>query len=197
MSGLRFTNPEKWLTPRFRKLSPDQKLLYEYICQNCDLAGFMILDVDRISFDTGIEMETIQKALEELNKEEISIQDGWVFVLDYIEGQKNVTKEGSLNPLNNAHKSIIKRLRENYGKFAKCLRTQKNLAPYEEHFRGSGKGNTTGKGNDNSKGNGIQSNTSTSKRVWKMKFDCHICKTSMGEECRFKGNCHFPNNLTR
>jgi hypothetical protein len=195
MSGLRFTNPEKWLTPRFRKLSPNQKLLYEYICQNCDLAGFMILDADRIHFDTGIETENIILDLEELNKEEISIQDECVFVIDYIEAQKNVTKEGTLNPLNNAHKNIIRKLKENYSKFENCLRTQNNLAPYEEHFRGSGKGNTIGKGNDSSNGNGTQGNTPISKRVWKMKFDCNVCKASKGEECKFKGDCHFPQHI--
>ena len=86
--------------------------------------------------------------IDNLSENEITISNGWLFILDFIEYQGN----GNLSPNNNAHKAIISSLSKNMIHFKECLRTQNNLAPYEGLIRGSskGKGNCLGKSNDKS-----------------------------------------------
>jgi len=145
--GKRRTNPERWITPRFRKLSPDGKLVYLYLLDNCDWAGFTPIDLERISFETGIEQEIIQSQLDNLNQEEIVIKNDWLFVLGFIKLQDNEP----LNPSNNAHKNILNKLKDNSIFMKGDLRFEKNIAPYKDLLRTTGKGN--GKGHL-SKGNG-------------------------------------------
>jgi len=76
--GKRYTNPERWSTPRFRKLSAMTKLLYLYLLDNCDWAGFLEIDSERIAFDTGISIDEVDHSLKDLNGEEIVINDGWL-----------------------------------------------------------------------------------------------------------------------
>ena len=154
MYGKRLTLPEKWATPRFRKLHPNVKVLLYYILDTCDWGGFLEIDTEAMHFYTQISENEIPQLLEELSQEEILINNGWLFVKDFIESQGN----SPLNPSNNAHKNIIAKLNDNIIHFQECLRTQKNLAPYEEHIRDSSKSNSKGicmgKGNSISNGNG-------------------------------------------
>jgi len=47
----RFTDSTKWASkPWFRKLSPNAKLLWLYICDTCDVAGVIDLDLEMASF---------------------------------------------------------------------------------------------------------------------------------------------------
>jgi RNA polymerase-binding transcription factor DksA len=142
MYGKRFTLPLKWITPRFRKLTPNQKVVLYYIYEHCDLAGFMEIDLEGIAFHTQVLIDEIQLILDELSKEEVIIQNGWLFVIDFLELQSNA----DLNPKNNAHKNIISKMNDNIIYFQECPRTQKILAPYKELLRNTGKSKGQGKG---------------------------------------------------
>ena len=198
MYGKRLTLPEKWATPRFRKLHPNVKVLLYYILDTCDWGGFLEIDTEPMHFYTQISENEIPQLLEELSQEEILINNGWLFVKDFIESQGN----SPLNPSNNAHKNIIAKLNDNIIHFQECLRTQKNLAPYEEHIRDSSKSNSKGicmgKGNSISISNGNSNDSfdedtsaiamienSKEKRIYINKgTPCIICNAKYGEQCQ-------------
>lgn len=54
----RFTETTKWDDPWFRKLSPKLKCLWQYICDRCDGAGVIDLDVELASFQIGTKIST-------------------------------------------------------------------------------------------------------------------------------------------
>ena len=147
-SHRRYAITQRWNSPLFRNLSPFEKCVYSYLWDNCDLAGFYEIDHSTIEHYNKIPSNEIESILENLSKNEITISNGWLFILDFIEYQGN----GNLSPNNNAHKAIISSLSKNMIHFKECLRTQNNLAPYEGLVRGSskGKGNCLGKSNDKS-----------------------------------------------
>jgi hypothetical protein len=161
-SHRRYAITQRWNSPLFRNLSPFEKCVYSYLWDNCDLAGFYEIDHSTIEHYNKIPSNEIESILENLSKNEITISNGWLFILDFIEYQGN----GNLSPNNNAHKAIISSLSKNMIHFKECLRTQNNLAPYEGLVRGSSKSNCLGKsisnGNDESKVLRIESNDSKS-----------------------------------
>lgn len=48
----RLTQTDKWRDPWFRKLPGEAKLLWYYLCENCDQAGVIELDLELASLDT-------------------------------------------------------------------------------------------------------------------------------------------------
>ena len=136
------------LNPIVKNHLLSKKCVYSYLWDNCDWAGFYEIDHSTIEHYTKIESNEIESILENLSENEITISNGWLFILDFIEYQGN----GNLSPNNNAHKAIISSLNKNMIHFKECLRTQNNLAPYEGLVRGSSKGksNCLGKSNDKS-----------------------------------------------
>jgi hypothetical protein len=50
----RFTNTDKWRDSWFSELTPYEKLLFIYFCDNCDIAGFCEINSRRIAFETGL-----------------------------------------------------------------------------------------------------------------------------------------------
>lgn len=75
----RFTDSGKWKKKWFRKLPSHMKLLWIYLCDNCDHAGIFEVDFERISFDMGVEfreesvaelIECFQDRIEEFNQGE-------------------------------------------------------------------------------------------------------------------------------
>lgn len=57
----RFTDSGKWKKKWFRKLPSEMKLLWIYLCDNCDHAGIFEVDFERISFDLGIEFNEYEE----------------------------------------------------------------------------------------------------------------------------------------
>lgn len=49
----RFTDTDKWRDPWFRRLSPEHKLAWDYICTNCDNAGVWVIDWDLFEYMSG------------------------------------------------------------------------------------------------------------------------------------------------
>lgn len=114
----RFTETEKWQKQNFRKLSPEAKLLFFYIVDNCDIAGFWNIDLDLASYFTGLELvdknsfenmrptRGIEGAFEELASRFI-VNENVLWVRNFSYYQNNLP----LTLSNNAHKGILKRIK--------------------------------------------------------------------------------------
>ena len=98
----RFTDTDKWKDPWFRSLNPNEKLLFDFLCDNCDLGGFYEVDIPMISFLTKLSEEEIKAAFKGLLRGYLGA-DGWIWIINFLKHQKNLP----LNPENNAHKHII------------------------------------------------------------------------------------------
>ena len=107
----RFTDTDIWKKQRwFRKLSPNHKLAFLYIKDQCDHAGIWNIDCTDLIEDLGIETFNIQKFTEDCNteydkisgnvtiKERIRLLDkGYLWVTGFIQFQYK-GKEGLVNP---------------------------------------------------------------------------------------------------
>jgi hypothetical protein len=62
----RFTDPAKWKEPWFRNLTAPQKLLWLYIVDECDNAGFFYYDPELFSLFTGMKQKDVETAFEGL-----------------------------------------------------------------------------------------------------------------------------------
>ncbi len=70
----RYTNTDKWVDNWFSELSPLSKLLFMYLCDQCDIAGFLEVNIKTIAFELGTDRKSIEKAFVELcpdDKQEI------------------------------------------------------------------------------------------------------------------------------
>lgn len=100
----RFTDSEKFRDIWYRKLSPTHKCFWEYLLSECDNAGIIEIDFESASFHIGAEVT--ENDLNIFSGRVIKLKDGKYFIPKFIEFQ-----QGELNPLNNAHKPIIERLK--------------------------------------------------------------------------------------
>jgi hypothetical protein len=64
----RVTKPEKWNDSFFLKLSPSEKLIFIYLYENCNDAGFFDVNFQKISTETRIAQEEISRAFKSLEK---------------------------------------------------------------------------------------------------------------------------------
>ena len=120
----RFTETCKWDDPWFRGLTGVQKLVFLYVIDRCNNAGFWEIDEDSMAFHTKLKPELISGAWQGLGRGLIRV-DGWVWVRRFLRHQKNET----LNIENNAHKQILKLLEEQSARFAKVDGFDEFLAP--------------------------------------------------------------------
>ena len=97
---IKFTNTKKWDDVWFSELTMEGKVMFVYLCDMCDIAGFLEINERLIRFHTGI--EDVRGAVASLSKSVI-YRDGYIWIMKYIKHQKNLP----LNPSNNAHKGII------------------------------------------------------------------------------------------
>ena len=98
--AVKFTNTKKWDDVWFSELTMEGKVMFVYLCDMCDIAGFLEINERLIRFHTGI--EDVRGAVTSLSKSVI-YRDGYIWIMKYIKHQKNLP----LNPNNNAHKGII------------------------------------------------------------------------------------------
>lgn len=103
----RFTDTDKWNDKWFFELKPNEKLLFIYLCENCDIAGFIETNFRKWSTDTNINNTTIIKgALKGLERGLIySGNNDILYIKNFLKHQKNYP----LNEKNKAHLGIIKR----------------------------------------------------------------------------------------
>lgn len=110
----RFTETDKWKDAWFRKLQPYEKLLFLYILDNCDNAGFLELDRFLASYQIGITEDEVQGAYKGLERAIEGASDGsdWVWVRNFLKHQKNE----ELNEKNPAHRQIISLIKAQNGR---------------------------------------------------------------------------------
>ena len=125
----RFSDTLKWQDEWFVDLSSIEKLLFLYLYDNCDIAGFFELSYRKISFDLGCKEAEVKGALKGLNKGVFLSDDGkCLLVKNFIKHQKNLP----LNPENKAHIGILKRVSLYIQKFSNVT------LDYQEGYLGIG-----------------------------------------------------------
>ena len=102
----RFTNTEKWKDSWFSNLKQIEMLLFIYLCENCDIAGFIEINYKRWASDLNSSESTIKESIKGLERGLIISNDGeCIYLKNFIKHQKNLP----LNKNNRAHMGIIKR----------------------------------------------------------------------------------------
>jgi len=106
----RFTDSDKWKDPWFRKLKPISKMMFLYLCDQCDNAGFWEIDLERASFDIGHSAKSLQTALEDL-RSRYDTDGKYIWIRKFIEFQGNYPFKENVQ----AHKGIIRLLTARVG----------------------------------------------------------------------------------
>lgn len=97
----RFTDSEKWKKTWFRKLSPEFKCLWVYICDNCNIAGIWDVDFETASYFIGIEIDPLEaKTAFKKQYRELNCGGKWLIV-DFIPFQYGVLKDNQ-----NFHRAV-------------------------------------------------------------------------------------------
>lgn len=101
----RYSDTEKWTDPWFRGLSSDEKLMFHYLYDNCDIAGFIKYEVNYFAVSTGMSEEKAASSLHASKplREALEVENGWIFIKDFLHSQGIV----ELNPDNAQHKGVI------------------------------------------------------------------------------------------
>lgn len=132
----RFTETEKWRDPWFRKLSPLQKCLFAYLCDNCNNAGFIEIDIDGWACSISCKPKELEGAWQGLGRS-LVISDGWAFVRGFLKHQKHL-------PLcpekNKAHQQIVRLFSDQESRFPGLLKKVKDGSPIEAPSEGLGRG---------------------------------------------------------
>jgi hypothetical protein len=105
----RFCDTEIWNKDWYLDLNMKQKLLVKYLFDACDCAGFFQISWNKLKFFIG---EEVTKADIEAIKQVKFINDSLIFIEDFILFQYKIKSLDELNPKNNAHKGVLKRLNE-------------------------------------------------------------------------------------
>lgn len=131
----RFTETDKWTKdPWFRGLSAPAKLVFFYLIENCNNAGFLELDKEFLVILTKMKVQYLDGALKELGRAMLC-EDGWIWMINFLKHQKNE----DLNPLNPAHKQIITLLYEQEARFSSSEKIQKMIRGINGPSMGRGK----------------------------------------------------------
>ena len=103
----RYTNTDKWSDSWFLSLKPLEKLLFDYLCDNCDIAGFIEINTKIWAVQIGTNIRGLEGALKGLQRGLFySKENDCLYVLNFLKHQKNLP----LNPAKNmSHRGIIKR----------------------------------------------------------------------------------------
>lgn len=147
----RFTNTDKWGDAWFSELRPIEKLLFNYLCDNCDIAGFIEITIKKWAMDIGTDKAQIEGALKGLARGLIySNTNDCVFIKNFLKHQKNLP----INSNNKAHLGIIYRFESYKNKFG--------FVDYKEFIEGACKGlqSPIGIGIGNDVGSDIGTNNS-------------------------------------
>jgi len=80
----------------------EEKVVWLYMIDNCDNAGFIEIDAGYMSFLIGLDESVILTAIKSLKKGVVNVGNRY-FIKNFLRHQKNLP----LNGKNNAHKQII------------------------------------------------------------------------------------------
>lgn len=102
----RNTITEKWTDDKwFKRLSGPGKLMFLFLCENCDCAGHWEIDLEDAAERIGWNIEVVEQAFKEVAR--CYVTDGeFIMLVNFLYYQNNLP----LNPNNNCHKGIMKRL---------------------------------------------------------------------------------------
>jgi len=102
----RYSNTEKWSDAWFSNLKQIEMLLFIYLCDNCDIAGFIEVNFKRWANDLSSSPETIEGALKGLERGLVLSKSGdCIYLRNFLKHQKNLP----LNKSNKAHLGILRR----------------------------------------------------------------------------------------
>lgn len=125
----RFTNTDKWSDSWYSELRPIEKLLFNYLCDNCDIAGFVEVTCKKWANDINTDKTSIEGALKGLARGLIfSNSNDCIYIKNFLKHQKNLP----LNNNNKAHLGILKRFELYSQKF--------NIQNVNEFIEGASKG---------------------------------------------------------
>ena len=102
--GKRFTDTDKWKKTWFRKLSPEMKCVWDYLCSNCDAAGIWEVDEEAMSFFIGSTI-TLDEITSSFGDRIEKINGSKIWIVDFCGFQYGEIKE-NYNP----HRPVIKSL---------------------------------------------------------------------------------------
>lgn len=143
----RFTNTDKWADSWYSNLKPNEKLLFNYICDNCDIAGFIEVNYKRWAIDIGLTIKEIEISCIGLSHGFIfSNNSDCIYVRNFLKHQKNLP----LNENNKAHQGILKR----FNIYAYKFDIQDIELFIQRGLQGACKGLASPTGNGNGNGNG-------------------------------------------
>lgn len=99
----RFTETAKWEDPWFRRLSPEMKLLWQWLLDRCDNAGIIDPDIELASFQIGYQypMDTLSRFGDRVEQ----LECGKWFIPKFIQFQY-----GQLSEDCKAHKPVFQSL---------------------------------------------------------------------------------------
>jgi hypothetical protein len=110
----RYTNTEKWNDVWFCDLKPLSKLLFLYLCDQCDIAGFLEINQKKIAFDLGIGKQETEKAFEGIkDKIIVSTDNRFLYIINFLKHQKNLP----LNEKSTLYKKIVELLESKLKQF--------------------------------------------------------------------------------
>ena len=112
----RFTDTDKYKDSWFIELEPMEKLLFYYLIDNVDNAGFYEFSFRHIQFHLGISKDEILGAAKGLARGLIGAVEGLkngdvIYLKNFMRHQLKQDNKIALNPYNNYHLSIIKLFR--------------------------------------------------------------------------------------
>jgi hypothetical protein len=138
----RFTDTDKWKKPFIRGLQGAYKLLWFYICDDCDHAGIWHVDIEVAKIRTGQEIN--EEDAIKFFAEKIQVFDNgakW-FIPSFIEFQY----PSGLSPANKAHGGVLKilekydLLKKEFKPLTSPLQGDKDMDKDKEEGNGLGKG---------------------------------------------------------
>lgn len=103
----RFIDTKMWDKIWFRKLNPDEKLIWVYILTKCDHAGIFDADWEAMQFFIKTDIDDYKRLPESIKEKIVQIEENQFFIPSFIKYQYGVLRENS-----KPHISVIKRLRE-------------------------------------------------------------------------------------
>lgn len=132
----RFTDTDKWRKPWFRSLNGRAKMVWIYLTDNCDHAGFWPAAFDLLSQDLGFDVS--MSDFEKWFGDRVQKYGDKYLVVDFIEFQYGV-----LNPQNRVHKSVLSRFeREGVKPLASPLQGAKDKDKDKDKDKEGGAGET-------------------------------------------------------
>ena len=142
----RFTETEKWRDKWFRRLPPTAKLAWLWMCDNCDIGGFLEVDEQLMAQELGVTEAQAQGAMKHLERGYVGGGE-WIWLRNFLKHQKNLP----LNTANAAHRGILRRFDDRKPDFPSLKESVLEVSPLQAPCkplpRGTGKGKGIGIGN--------------------------------------------------